>query len=263
MSGSSGSSGTITAERILADRAAIDLAEAELAIAQQDVTFASITSPVSGTVVSVAMAVGDSVSAASDTAVITVQSDGGYIVQATVTLSKITGVEVGQTAEVTLPAFGSVYEGEVSSIGVLNVSTSSTPSYTVTISVDAGDESPRIGATADADVQIADATGVLTVPTSAITRTDTSATVTRLVDGNTETVTVTLGAVGTERTEITDGLSEGDAVVLADLDEVITSDDESTDTGLTGLGGSSDEEFTFPDGGGFTGGGGDFAPPGN
>ncbi|GAB3599769.1 HlyD family efflux transporter periplasmic adaptor subunit [Microbacterium tumbae] len=263
----SAGSGSITAERILADRAAIAVAEAELAIAAQNLTFASITSPISGTIVSVGMTVGDAVASASDAAVITVQGDGGYVVQATVTLSRITGVEVGQSAGITLPAFGATYVGEVTSIGVLNVSTTSTPSYTITISVDAGDESPRIGATADVDVQLADAVGVLTVPTSAVTRTNTGATVTRLVDGRTETSAVTLGAAGAERTEIIDGLSEGDVVVLADLNQVITADEES-ETGLTGLGGSNDQEFTFPDGvgipaGGFSDSGGGFTPPGN
>lgn len=261
------SSATITAERILADQAAIDLAEAELAIARQNATFASLTTPVSGTVVGVALAAGDSVSAASDSAVITVQGDGGYIVQATASLSRIATVAVGQSAEIALPAFGSTFSGEVASIGVLDVSETSTPSYTVTVSVDAGEDSPRVGATANVEIELSDAVDVLTVPTSAITRSGSTATVRQLVDGELTTAEVTLGAVGSERTEILDGLDEGDAVVLADLDQVITSDDEeSTSTGLTGIGGSGGEDVMFG-GGGF--GGGTFptdgdvpAPPG-
>ncbi|MFK4760359.1 HlyD family efflux transporter periplasmic adaptor subunit [Microbacterium sp. ZW T5_45] len=248
-SGVAGAPGTVTAEQILADQAAIDLAEAQLAIAQQNVTFASLTTPISGTVVQVSLAAGDSVSAASDSAVITVQSDGGYVVETTVSLSKIAKVATGQTAEVSLPAFDSTYTGEVSSIGVLNVSETSTPSYTVTVAVDA-DDSPRIGATANLEVDLSDASGVLTVPTSAITRSGSSATVTVLQDGTAQQVSVSLGAVGSERTEILDGLEEGDVVVLADLDQVITSDDE-TSTGLTGLGGSTDSSFP---GGDFSGG---------
>ena len=259
-SGEMSSSTTITAERILADQAAIDSAEAELAIAEQNLSFASITSPIDGTIVSVALAEGDSVSAGSDSAVITVQGDGGYIVEATVSLTKIENVEVGQTAEVTLPAFGSTYTAEVSSIGVLNVSSTSTPSYTVTIAVDTGEESPRIGATANAEVELSDALDVLTVPTSAVTRSGATATVTRLNDGTPETVTVTLGAIGSERTEIVDGLSEGDVVVLADLTQEIATEEEETSTGLTGLGGSSEDSFEFPGGGEFPSG--DFSPPG-
>lgn len=249
--GTSGST-TITAERILSDQAAIDLADAELAIARQNLTFAAITSPIDGTVVSVAIAAGDSVSAGSSSSIITIQGDGGYIVQATVPLSKIPGVETGQKAEIALPAFGATYSGSVSSIGVLNVSETSTPSYTVTVAVDAGTDSPRIGATADVEIELSVAVGVLTVPTSAVTRSGTDATVVRLVDGKPQTVAVTVGTVGSERTEIADGLAEGDTVVLADLSQAITTDDSSSSTGLTGFGGTSGQ---LPGGGsGFPGG---------
>lgn len=67
--------------------------------------------------------------------------------------------------------------------------------------------------------------------------------------------------MGAERTEITDGLSVGDEVVLADLSRTLVTDDESS-AGLSGLGGSTQERGRA--GGppaGFTGGGFP-APPG-
>ncbi|HWV48316.1 MAG TPA: HlyD family efflux transporter periplasmic adaptor subunit [Microbacterium sp.] len=247
-----GASTTVTAERILADRAAIDVAEAELSIAQQNLTFASLSSPIAGTVVAVGFAVGDSVDAASDTAVITVQGEGGYLVESTVSLAKIGKIEAGQTAEVTLPAFSATYTATVGSIGVLNVSETATPTYTVALSLETADEEPRIGATADARVELTTASGVLTVPTSAVTFTGNEASVSVLRDGVSETVSVTAGAVGSERTEITDGLSDRDTVVLADLDAAISSDEDAGSTGLTGLGGSTSE---FPSRENFVGGG--------
>ncbi|MFE6995067.1 HlyD family efflux transporter periplasmic adaptor subunit [Microbacterium sp. NPDC057659] len=260
MTGGSGSSGTITAEKILADQAAIDAAEAQLAIAKQDLALATLTSPIDGTIVSVGMVPGDTVSAGSDTAVITVQSAGGYVVEVGVGLSRIGKVEVGQDAKVVLPAFGAEYDATVASIGVLNTSSTSTPSYTVTLAVDAGDDTPRIGATATATVQLAAAKDVLTVPTSAVTRSGSAATVDVLIDGAVKKTAVTLGAVGAERTEIAKGLSAGDVVVLADLDQAITSDDTSTSTRL-GSGRFSSGDFPSPGSGS---GGGDFpAPPGS
>ncbi|MFE6733943.1 HlyD family efflux transporter periplasmic adaptor subunit [Microbacterium sp. NPDC057650] len=260
MTGGSGSSGTITAEKILADRAAIDAAEAELAIAKQDLTFATLTSPIDGTIVSVGMVPGDTVSAGSDTAVITVQSTGGYVVEAGVGLSKIGKVEVGQDAKVVLPAFGAEYDATVASIGVLNTSSTSTPSYTVTLAVDAGGDTPRIGATATATVQLAAAKDVLTVPTSAVTRAGSTSTVDVLVDGAVKKTAVTLGAIGAERTEIAKGLSAGDVVVLADLDQAITSNDTSSST-RRGSSRFSSGDFPSPGSGS---GGGDFpAPPGS
>ncbi|UJP11291.1 HlyD family efflux transporter periplasmic adaptor subunit [Microbacterium sp. KUDC0406] len=261
MAGDSAGSGTITAERILADQAAIDSAEAQLAIAKQDLGFATLTSPIEGTIVAVSLATGDDVTAGSDSAVITVQSAGGYIVDASVGLSMISKIEVGQTGTVALPAFGASYDATVASIGVLNTSSSSTPSYTVTLAVDAGDDEPRIGATATATVQLASATGVLTVPTSAVTRSGSTATVQVLTDGAPKQTVITLGAIGAERAEITDGLAVGDVVVLADLDQKITSDDTSGSGGRT-AGRFSSGDFPSP-GSGFSDGGDFPAPPGS
>ena len=252
--GASGQATTVTAEQILADRAAIEAAEADVSVAEQDLEFATLTSPISGKVVSVAMAAGDQVSAASTTAVITVQGDGGYVMTSTVSLSKVATLEAGQTASVALPAFGKTYTGSVTSIGVQNVSETSTPSYSVTVAVEAGDDSPRIGATARATISVATAQDVLTVPTSAITVAGSNASVLTLKDGEPVTTAIEIGAVGAERVEVTKGLSAGDEVVLADLDQQITSDSDDASTGLSGLTGSTGGSVRqFP--GGFSGGG--------
>jgi uncharacterized membrane protein YgcG len=90
-----------------------------------------------------------------------------------------------------------------------------------------------------------------------------------LRDGSPVDVEVERGAVGTELTEITSGLSAGDVVVLADLSRQLSSDDEESSSGLTGLGGSStdDQQQSFPQGGmpggGSFGGGGMSGPPGS
>jgi hypothetical protein len=56
-----------------------------------------------------------------------------------------------------------------------------------------------------------------------------------VLSGNQPTPTrVTVGAVGPTRTEIKEGLAEGDQVVLADLDSPIpTSDEQSGPGGFT------------------------------
>jgi len=259
-----GSSATITSQQILADRAQIDLAKADLAVAEQELAFATLTSPIAGEVVAVSLAAGDAVSAGSTTALVTVQSAGGYIVHSTVPLSKIAKVAVGQTAEVTLPAFGRTYPATVASIGVLDESATSTPAYTVTLSLDTGDDDVRIGATAQAVLSLSTATDVLTVPTSAVTVSGTRTTVVVLRDGKAETVSVELGAVGSERTEITKGLEEGDMVVLADLTRAIPSGDDGAATSLSDLGGGSMRgSGRFPNGRDFPSGGLPGARPGS
>jgi len=227
-----------------------------VAIAKQNLTFATLTSPIAGTVVSVALAAGDDVSAASTSAVITVQGDGGYVVTSTVPLAKIAKVAAEQTASVTLPAFGKTYTGSVASIGVQNVSETSTPSYSVTVAIDAGDDDLRIGATARATVTVSTSQDVLTVPTSAVTTSGSTSTVQVLKNGAPTTVSVEVGAQGSERIQITKGLEAGQQVILADLDQAITSgsDDDSGSSGLSGLSGSNSGRSGFS-GSGFSGGG--------
>lgn len=241
-SGSGGSS-SVTAETILADRADIAAAEASLAVAQRDRTLAALTSPIAGTVVSVGMASGDTVAAGSAEAAIRVQGGDGYIVELSVPLAQIAGVAVGQSATADLAAFGASYDASVSSVGIANVSETSTPSYTVTVALDAdvtaedADTQPHIGATTRVTITLATAKDVLTVPISAISRDGSSASVIVLSDAGIQTVPVELGAVGSERVEITDGLSEGDRVVIADLGQPVGDEGSSSTSGLSGLGG--------------------------
>jgi multidrug efflux pump subunit AcrA (membrane-fusion protein) len=257
-----------TAADILADRAAIALAEADLELAQSQLQFVDLTTPVSGTVAAVSITAGDTVSASSTSAVITVIGATGYVVTATVPLSQVKIVEVGQTADLEVPVTDQVLTGTVSSIGVLNASTtSSTPSYTVNVAVDPTDVQLYDGSSAQVHVTVAGGDQVLTVPSSAVHLDGSAVTVQVLRDGVAEDVEVTRGAVGSELTEITEGLSEGDQVVLADLTQAIVSDDSSTSTGLSGLSGSTEQEQTFqrPD---FSGGqmpdfGSMGAPPGS
>jgi trimeric autotransporter adhesin len=93
----------------------------------------------------------------------------------------------------------------------------------------------------------------VTVPTSAVHRDGTAYTVDLLVDGVSTTTTVEVGAIGSERTEITSGVEEGDTIVLADRDEEIVSDDDDSSSSLTDLGG--DTSSTTQQGGGSFGGG--------
>ncbi|GEL96804.1 HlyD family efflux transporter periplasmic adaptor subunit [Cellulomonas terrae] len=238
---------TVTAATIVADQAAIDLAEANVTLAQSRLPFATLTSPIAGTVAAVSLAPGDAVTASSTTVVVTVLGPDGYTVTTSVPLTSIDIVEVGQTAQVTTPSTDATLTGTVSSIGVLDTSTTADPAYTVELAVDPTDERLYDDASAQVRITVAGADEVLTVPTSAVHVDGTTATVQVLEGGTPTEVTVTRGAVGAERTEITDGLAVGDEVVLADLDEPIESGTSAT-TGLSGLGGDQVEMPGPPEG---------------
>lgn len=244
-SGSLSQSGTETsvasAADILADRAAIDLAAANVEIARAELGMVSLTSPIAGTVGAVSIAAGDVVTASSTTAAITILGDKGHTVTTTVSLAVIDTVVVGQPAEVTVASTDEVLTGTVAAIGVLNISESSTPAYTVVITLDPTDAPLFDGASAQVTITVSGNDETLTVPTSAVHVDGTTVTVTVLRDGTPVDVEVQTGAVGSELTEILSGLAAGDEVVLADLAAPLVGDEAETDTGLSGLSGDSGE----------------------
>ncbi|MGC5168001.1 biotin/lipoyl-binding protein [Luteimicrobium sp. DT211] len=259
-SGSTGSGGqastskTITAEQILADQASVDLATSKVTIAEDARQRYQLTSRIAGTVAQVALAKGDSVSASSSSAVVTVVGKNGYVVDATVSLSKVSLLKTGQTADVSIVGATKKLGGTVSSIGVVNQSETSTPSYTVSITLDDASKKLYDGSSAQLQIAVAAAKDATVVPTSAVTVSGTKHTVQVLRDGKATTVAVEVGAVGDDVTQITSGLKKGDTVILADLDKDVTSGSSDSTSGLSGLGGSQDRGSQFS-GGGFSGGG--------
>ncbi|MBN8883437.1 MAG: HlyD family efflux transporter periplasmic adaptor subunit, partial [Salana multivorans] len=251
------------AQRILADQAAVDVAAADLAIARAAQAAGCLTAPIAGTVAQVALAVGDEVEAGSTTAVVTVLGEDGYVVTATMDLADVQVLAVGQPASGSVGGSEAVVTGAVSSIGLTNVSSTTTPRFDVTIAVDDPTSGLLEGASASLTVAVAERSAVTIVPTSAVHVEGGSATVTVLDGGETTSVPVTLGAIGPSVTEIVEGLEAGQQVVLADLTMEIGGEEESSG-GLSGLAGSSGgaggPDFTgsVPGGGGFPGGGGGF-----
>lgn len=167
----------------------------------------------------------------------------GFVVDSSVGLSTVATLKVGQSVAVTVAGSTKALAGTVSSIGIVDTATdSSTPSYAVTTAITDTKADLLNGASASAVVTIAKTADVLTVPTSALHRDGTKYTVDVLKDGASVATTVTVGAKGTDRTEITKGLSTGSVVILADLTSTTTGDSSNSSTtsgGLSGLGGQS------------------------
>lgn len=234
-----------SAADLVAYQAAVDQAAAELAAAQQALKQAVVVSPVDGTVVSVGMAVGDDVEAASATAAIVVVGPGGYEVTTTVGIVDLPDVEIGQRATVVPDGWDEPVEGEVVAIGPASVSTSAGAAYPVTVGlpddVDLGN-----GTVAGVSIVTAAQEG-LVVPTSAVHVEGGRSTVTVLEDGEPVVVPVVTGAVGPTWTAIDSGVAEGDEVVLADLDEPLPS--SATDGSTSSPGGTFPGGFAGPAGG--------------
>jgi HlyD family secretion protein len=231
-----------SAEELVAYQKAVDAAEVDLSVAEQAVRQAEIRSPIRGTVVAVEIEAGDAVTAGSATSTIIVRGDGGYEVTATVGIDDLPDLSVGQPATVTPDGSGTPISGEVVNVGIVGSTDGGSTSYPVTIGLTGDSSDLRSGSIASVAISTDDATRALAVPTSAVHAGQGGHTVTVLEDGSTSEVDVTVGAVGAEWTEITDGLERGQVVVLADLDEPLpgtaTDGSESgSDGGLPGTGG--------------------------
>ncbi|HEX7132514.1 MAG TPA: HlyD family efflux transporter periplasmic adaptor subunit [Iamia sp.] len=243
-----------TAEELIAYQKAVDAAEATLTVAEQAVGQARIVSPISGTVVSVGLATGDEVEAASATATVVIVSEGGYEVTALVDVGDLPDIELGQAAHVQPDGERPAIEGEVVRIGVTGTSSGASTTYPVTIGLTDQPSSLGNGSTATVEVVTAGATEAVAVPTSAVTATDGAHTV-QVLDGTEATdVPVEVGAIGDTWTEITEGVEVGDTVVLADLDEALpgsaTDSSSTSDGGGGGAGGGDLPAGVFPGGGG-------------
>lgn len=247
--GAGSGGGTVTAATLAKDQAAIDTAAAQLTEARRELASATLTAPFGGEILSVSVAKGDTVGA-SDVAVV-IAGDGGTTVTTTVTLDQVDAVKAGQAAVMT-PAGGSTtVAGTVSAIGMLPGTTtdSTTATYPVTIDVDSVDTDVAAPEGSAVSIQLVVGTTekAVTVPSSAVSTTGRS-TVTLLTDGRTVVTPVTVGVVGASRTSVTDGLKEGQVVVIADLDAALPSGD-SASTRLPGVGGGG-----MPSGAGGPGG---------
>jgi multidrug resistance efflux pump len=151
-----------TADDLAADQAAVDLAQINVQIARQNLAAATLTSPLTGTVASV--------SGNSTTAVVTILSPGSYLVSATVPLSVIDKIEVGQDTQVRPDVLSQTLDGTVATIGVLtsSTSTSSSATFPITVAVRSPDATLYDGSGAAVTIRVGQVDGVLTVPSSAV-----------------------------------------------------------------------------------------------
>jgi HlyD family secretion protein len=228
--------GSPSAEELVAYQKAVDAAEVDLSVAEQAVRQAEIRSPIRGTVVAVEIEPGDEVTAGSATSAITVTGDGGYEVTATVGIDGLPDLAVGQAATVTPDGSdGAPISGEVVNIGIVGTTDGASTTYPVTIGLTGDSSDLRSGSVASVAISTEAATRALAVPTSAVQAEQGGHTVTLLEDGTASEVEVTVGAVGAEWTEISDGLEPGQVVVLADLDEPLPG--TATDSSGSGSGG--------------------------
>jgi RND family efflux transporter MFP subunit len=158
----------------------------------------------------------------------------------------LAALKVGQATTVAVDAIGATIKGTVAAIAPAASTTSGGSVVTYVVTVDLADPpaDARPGMTAKVTVTTDQATGVVSVPASALRGSNGAYQVLVMgADGTTQARDVTVGLVTSEAVEIKTGLTPGESVVIG----TVASRNQTTNTTNTGFPGA---------GGGFRGGGG-------
>ncbi len=234
-----------TPAQVAADQATLDADNATLSEAEGSLSQATLSSPLTGTVVSVGVAAGQSVSTGSSSAQIEIISPGAYEVSTTVSVLDVGQVTIGDAATITLDGTTTPLAGTVAQIGP--PTSSSSTSYPMVISIPQALTGIHDGASVSVSTVVSEAKDVVAVPTSAVHHLSRTAYVTEIRNGEASNVAVQVGTVGDLLTQINSGVKAGDTVVLANMNTPLPSSNTTFPAFGGGLGGGGGR---FPGGAG-------------
>ena len=206
---------TPTAEDIAVAEAQVEQAAASLQQAELQLADAVLVAPFSATVVAVEVLAGEWVGATMP-AIVLADLDHFYV-DTRVDETDIVSVQVGQDAEIVLDAFPEVkLGGKVTGIDPLGTTAQGVVSYGVDVEIVSVDLAVRPNMTAIVDIVVGRDEGALLVPNRAIRR-DSSGRlyVEVLADGQARRRFVTIGLSNDLVTEILEGLTEGEEVIVS------------------------------------------------
>lgn len=191
---------------------------------KQQIAAASLKAPIAGVVTVVNIRAG--FDAPAGPAIVIASTT--YEVTTDVVESDLAGIELGQKASVTIDALGTEVEGTVTAISpVAGDGSSGVVAFPVTVTLTKAPADARAGMSADVTITIASATGVLTVPISALQGSGGDYMVMTLgADGTPRRQPVKVGLLTSTTAEITSGLTEGTAVVTGTASDLIGTVDQ-------------------------------------
>jgi len=136
-------------------------------------------------------------------------------VDASVDESGVTQLAPGQQAQITFDALPNRrFQGKVIAIAPTGPVQQGVVTYLVSIEVDARNATLPAGLTASVEIVVSQRNGVLLVPNRAIKTQGRQRTVEVLVDGKPQTRPIRVGMSNDQFTEVIEGLSEGEQVVI-------------------------------------------------
>jgi multidrug efflux pump subunit AcrA (membrane-fusion protein) len=204
-----------------ADVASVTSATQQLDSAKKNLADTTLTAPTGGTVAVIANQVGETAGAANGSS----SSSGAFItltnldtleIKAGFSETDAAKIKIGQPATVTFDALPSVnVNAHVTHIDTNQTLVSNVVTYYVILVLDNTAAGVKPGMTASAAVVTSERDNVLSLPSSAVSGTGSTATVQVQVGAKTVTRSVTIGLRGDTAIEITSGLADGDKVVTS------------------------------------------------
>lgn len=200
-------------------RAAVEQAQVNFDKATNDLKNVQIISPVDGTITDVIPDVGELIQ--SGVTAIKLVGTERYDIEALVPEADIAKVEVGQTATITLDAYGDdvVFNGTVTAEDPDQSKVQDAVYYKIRVQIEPAGRDVKPGMTANVTIKTDERTDVLVIPLRAVrTKADTGAkTVRILVNEQPEERDIEIGLRGDEgRVEVTKGLGEGERVIVGE-----------------------------------------------
>jgi len=226
------------ASKIAAAQAAVDQKRLAVSDAEAALAGTQLTASFDGTILETYISAGDQVTA--NTAILTLANLKTLQVVASVDETTIRQVSAGQAAVITFDAFpGQSFTGQVLAVSLQGTLQGGVMVYSAPISLTGAEElSLLVGMTANVEIQVAQATDALLVPTIALQQSNGTYQVlvpnTTDPNGEPEAVPVEIGLSDGTYTQIVKGLNAGDQVVV----EIQSSTSDSQNMG--GPGGMGD-----------------------
>ena len=224
---------TLKSAQSAVDQAKADIRKSQLELdnAGLRLGYTSVTAPMDGVVISVAVEKGQTVNAVQDSpTLVTLAQTNTMTVEAEIAEADVGAVQPGMTAYFTLlGADKTRYEGKLKSIDPAPLATSKNTTTTTSSSNDTAvyyygkmdvpnaDGKLRIGMTANMVINVREAKGVLTIPMTALQTNSAGADEVQVMgaDGKPQPREVKLGINDGVNTEVTEGLTAGEQVVVS------------------------------------------------
>ncbi len=205
-------------------RADVTQAQALLERAEENLKYASIRSPVDGIVLSRELEVGDAVSSilqlgSNATLIMTLGDIRELYVKGKVDETDIGVVRVGQPVRITVDAYKNrTFRGEVFRIAPMGVEKDNVTRFEVRVSITDDLDLLKVNMSANAEIVLEEHPDALLIPESALIYNEKRETSVEIPDMSARTgrrqVAVKIGLSNGSRTEVLEGLKQGDQVIL-------------------------------------------------